>query len=128
MPSRKIEDADPILQSAWRAAQVAYAIKYPADPQPFITCTHRTEAEQLELYAQGRTKKGKIVTQLKKGSKHNFYPSKAFDIAFKDVDGNLDWSESLFAKFAAIIVSMDARVEWGGTWKRFKDRPHFQID
>lgn len=128
MPSRKLEDADLILQSAFRVALNEYPIKYSDDPTPFITCTHRSEQEQAELYALGRTKKGKIVTQLKKGSKHNFYPAKAVDIAFKKKDGSLDWSESYFAKFAALIKSYDSRIEWGGEWKRFKDLPHFQID
>lgn len=127
MPSRKIEDADPILQSAWKVSKEAYELNYPDDPQPFITCTHRTNEEQADLYAQGRTKSGKIVTQIKKGGKHNQYPSKAIDIAFKKKDGTLDWSESNFAKFAALISTFDRRVEWGGSWRKFKDLPHFQI-
>ena len=37
-----------------------------------ITCTYRSHAEQNELYAQGRTKPGKIVTRAQGGqSKHN---------------------------------------------------------
>ena len=46
---------------------------------PFmVTSTYRSLEEQLELYAQGRTKPGKIVTWVKH-SKHN--DRKAFDIA-----------------------------------------------
>jgi peptidoglycan L-alanyl-D-glutamate endopeptidase CwlK len=128
MASRKITDADPILQSAFKVALEAYAIKYPGDPQPFLTCSHRSEEEQLELYAQGRTKPGKIVTYLKKGSKHNSYPSKAIDIAFKDASGKLSWKIEYFKKFADLIKSFDRRVRWGGDWTRFTDAPHFEIE
>ena len=37
-----------------------------------VTCTYRNNAEQEELYAQGRTKPGRIVTRARGGqSKHN---------------------------------------------------------
>jgi peptidoglycan L-alanyl-D-glutamate endopeptidase CwlK len=127
MPSRKIEDCTVALQIAWRDASSTYAFYYPDLPQPFITCTYRTPEEQLELYAQGRTKPGKIVTRLKKGSKHNQLPSKAFDIAFKAKDGALDWSPDLFKKFAEIIRQQYPLINWGGSWKSFKDLPHFEI-
>jgi peptidoglycan L-alanyl-D-glutamate endopeptidase CwlK len=127
MPSRKIEDCTVALQIAWRDASSSYAFYYPELPQPFITCTYRTPEEQLELYAQGRTKPGAIVTRIKKGGKHNEYPSKAFDIAFKNAEGKLDWSAHLFKKFADIIRKQHPLVEWGGSWKSFKDAPHFQI-
>jgi len=126
MPSRKIEDCVQALQVAWVDASKAFAQLHPDLPQPFLTCTHRTEKEQLELYAQGRTKPGPKVTQLKKGSKHNAYPSKAFDIAFKK-DGKLDWSPKLFKAFADIIEQQHPAVEWGGNWTSFKDLPHFQV-
>lgn len=126
MPSRKIEDCVEALQKAWIDASHTYANTYPNDAQPFLTCTHRTEAEQAELYAQGRTKPGPKVTQLKKGSKHNAYPSKAFDIAFRK-DGKLDWSPKLFKAFADIVAQQNPSVEWGGNWTKFKDLPHFEV-
>lgn len=52
-----------------------------------VTCTYRSPEEQAELYAQGRTKPGRIVTYAKPGeSKHNIQSSngapasKAFDV------------------------------------------------
>jgi peptidoglycan L-alanyl-D-glutamate endopeptidase CwlK len=79
------------------------------------------------LYAQGRTKQGAIVTNIKSGGKHNVLPSKAFDIAFKWTDGKLDWSEVHFKNFAAIVKRLNTKVQWGGDWKNFKDLPHFQV-
>ncbi|MFM7105626.1 MAG: hypothetical protein ACKOW8_08890, partial [Flavobacteriales bacterium] len=83
MPSRKIEDCNTILQDVWKKASALYAITYPDAAKVFLTCTYRTPAEQLELYALGRTEKGNIVTNIRTGGKHNSLPAKAFDIAFK---------------------------------------------
>ena len=127
MASRKIEDCEEILQRCWRDASNSFAYFNASDPQPFITCTYRSNAEQLKLYAKGRTEPGPIVTQIRQNGKHNLKPAKAFDIAFKKKDGTLDWSPSLFKKFAAIVALQYPQVEWGGNWKSFKDMPHFQV-
>jgi hypothetical protein len=46
------------------------------------------------------------------------------DIAFKNSQGKLDWSEDLFKKFADIIKKHG--VKWGGDWRR-KDTPHYEM-
>lgn len=91
----------------------------------------RTFKEQDELYAIGRTKPGKIVTNAKGGqSIHNY--GFAVDIVLiidgkiaswdtaKDWDGDniSDWMEcvNIFKKYG---------WSWGGDWKTFKDLPHF---
>lgn len=127
MPSRNINDCVPELQEAWAYGSAEYAKRYPLNPQVFLTCTHRTPQEQLDLYAQGRTKPGKIVTNLKTGSKHNSKPSKAFDIAFKNAAGSLVWDKIHFANFAAIVKEKYPNVEWGGNFKKLYDAPHFQV-
>lgn len=81
----------------------------------------RTIKEQDDLYAQGRTKPGKIVTNAKSlESFHNF--SLAIDLVEligKDVNWNFDYKK--LEKY-----SKENGLEWGGTWK-FKDNPHFQL-
>lgn len=126
MPSRNIQDCDIRLQQAWKQSLALYVSRYPDLPVPFITCTYRSEEEQLELYAQGRTKSGKIVTYIASGGKHNVLPAQAFDVAFKK-NGKLDWSSHLFKKFSDIVKEVSDEVEWGGDWKRFKDMPHFEV-
>jgi peptidoglycan LD-endopeptidase CwlK len=83
----------------------------------------RTYAEQDELYAQGRTKPGQIVTRVKGGySNHNF--GIAFDI------GVFEGSKYLGAspKYKAVgMLGMQLGLEWGGNWKDFVDEPHFQL-
>lgn len=92
--------------------------------------TLRTFAEQNELFAQGRTKPGAIVTRARGGqSWHNY--GLAVDIVLLvggkaswdiktdfDKDGRSDWME---------VVDIFKRYgwEWGGDWKFF-DAPHFQ--
>jgi peptidoglycan L-alanyl-D-glutamate endopeptidase CwlK len=126
MPSRDIKDCVPILQEIWSQASQIYNEKYPDEPYVFLTCTHRTNAEQKELYAKGRTKPGGIVTYIKENGKHNSYPAKAFDVAFQK-NKKCDWNKIHFMRFAKIVKELTDEVKWGGDWKRFKDMPHFEV-
>lgn len=99
--------------------------------------TLRTFAEQDALYAQGRTKPGKIVTKARGGlSLHNYglaidvvllldrdgdgkYTEASWDTKGDyDADGVADWME-------IVQVFKEHGWEWGGDWK-FYDAPHFQ--
>jgi peptidoglycan L-alanyl-D-glutamate endopeptidase CwlK len=89
-----------------------------------ITYGLRTEEEQKELYAQGRTRPGPIVTWTL-NSEH--IKGRAIDIAPYPID----WGNELrFARLAGIMQSCavieGVEIEWGGTWKN-KDMPHFQL-
>lgn len=107
--------------------------------------TLRTFAEQDALYAQGRTRlfdsKGKrlgVVTKAKGGqSIHNY--GLAFDIVLlKDADNNGTFESASWE--TNIDFDKDGRADWmeivdifkrhgwvwGGDWKSFKDRPHFE--
>lgn len=130
MSSRKAEDLHPKLQEVWEAVIIEWAKLYPNDPIPFLTCTHRDNEEQSELYAQGRTtgKLGKIVTNAKAGqSPHNFKPALAFDVAFKKKDNSLDWDNKLFTRLNQLIQKhFPLTIKWGGTFS-FKDLPHWEL-
>lgn len=86
-----------------------------------ITSGYRSKEEQDKLYAQGRTKPGKIVTNAKGGeSMHNH--ALAWDVVDRKLGYNLsDYQWKWLGVIAALLG-----VEWGGTWKSFKDKPHFQ--
>lgn len=136
MASREIKDCDIKLQEVWAYAVAEWQILYPQMPKPFLTCTHRPCDEQEVLFLMNKNGKdddddGKIDeadewrSNARAGqSKHNFNPSQAFDVAFKDKNGHLDWSEELFRMFAAIIKPKG--IKWGGDWKK-RDTPHFEI-
>lgn len=83
----------------------------------------RTYKEQDELYAQGRTKAGPIVTHALGGySNHNF--GIAFDIGV--FEGTKYLTES--NKYKAVgVLGLDLGLEWGGNWKTIVDQPHFQL-
>lgn len=99
--------------------------------------TLRTIAEQDAIYAQGRTKPGKIVTRARGGySWHNY--GLAVDIVLiHDVDGDGDYDRAVWdvkSDFDGDKISDWMEVvsifksygwEWGGDWK-FSDPPHFQ--
>ena len=88
----------------------------------FITDGFRSMAEQTALYAQGRTKAGKIVTNAKAGqSPHNF--GLAVDMAFQK-DGALSYSPDLYAKIYPIAKKLG--FELGAEWSGFTDKPHFE--
>lgn len=90
-----------------------------------ITQGLRTIEEQNELYAQGRTKTGKIVTNARGGySYHNF--GLAFDFAVLNADGSVNWNvDEKWKRVGQLGKSLG--LEWGGDWKDFKDYPHFQM-
>ncbi len=95
---------------------------------PIVTECYRSPERQEELYAQGRSKPGPVVTYKRGGeSKHNRLPSPALDVAFLLADGSVVWSGLLLSKFARLMKAADARVHWGGDWPKFKDRPHFEV-
>lgn len=92
--------------------------------------TLRTFKEQADLYAIGRTKPGRKVTQAGPGlSMHNY--GLAVDIVLIngssaswdtqkdfDKDGKSDWKE-------IVTIFKQYGWAWGGDWK-FVDEPHFE--
>ena len=94
--------------------------------------TLRTIEEQNELYAQGRTKKGKIVTNARGGSSYHNY-GLAIDIVMI-VDGKeaswdttKDWDGDTIADWIEVVtIFKKYGWTWGGNFKSFKDYPHFE--
>ncbi|MEK3853452.1 M15 family metallopeptidase [Cytobacillus sp. FSL H8-0458] len=90
-----------------------------------ITQGLRSIEEQNGLYAQGRTKSGKIVTNARGGySYHNF--GLAFDFAILDTPSKVNWNvDKRWRRVGEIGESLG--LEWGGRWTSFRDYPHFQL-
>lgn len=85
-----------------------------------ITETLRTAERQKELYAQGRTKPGKIVTWTKK-SRHQ--SGLAWDIC-KNIKGG-EYADTAFF-ISCGRISKKLGITWGGDFKN-KDMPHFEV-
>lgn len=88
-----------------------------------ITETYRSQERQSYLYEQGRSRPGKIVTNVKTVGYHN--SGNAWDIC-KNVKNHEYDDDDFFLKCGFIARKLG--IEWGGTWKSFPDYPHFQID
>ena len=105
-----------------------------------ITEGLRTSKRQQELYAQGRTKPGMIVTQ-KNGStsKSNhqakydgfghavdLYPyyNGAVQVNDKDVIPKL---KLIAVHIKAVAKCLGLKITWGGDWKTPYDPPHFEL-
>ncbi len=89
-----------------------------------ISQTYRTRSEQDSLYAQGRTAPGNIVTKAKYPlSPHNW--GLAFDIYRNDGVGAYYNGDGWFERCGA--VGRGLGLTWGGDFKSFKDRPHFEL-
>lgn len=107
-----------------------------------ITDGLRTTEEQKALYAQGRTRPGQRVTNadgVKNLSNHQDEAD-----GFKDgygsavdlcpyVNGRVDVNDTgnNLPKIAKHIKQVAKKwgynIEWGGDWKNFVDKPHFQL-
>lgn len=102
-----------------------------------VTSGVRTLKEQQELYAQGRTKPGSIVTKadgIKNKSNHQVKADgmgHAVDIA-PYINGKLDWNNTanfkiLSAHVLATAKCLGIKVVWGGNFKSILDLPHYEL-
>lgn len=57
--------------------------------------------------------------------------SKAVDLGAW-VDDQVDWSWPLYNKIADAMLEaarqLNVKIVWGGSWKTFRDGPHFELD
>lgn len=97
-----------------------------------ITQGLRTFEDQAQLYAIGRTKPGKKVTNAKPGqSIHNY--GLAVDICLMingktaSWDTAKDWDNDQIADwYECVKIFAKCGWDWGGNWKNFKDLTHFE--
>lgn len=83
----------------------------------------RTYEQQNELYEQGRSKPGNIVTKARGGqSNHNF--GIAFDIGLF-TNGKYVEESPLYKVVGAL--GKEIGLDWGGDWVSIQDEPHFQL-
>lgn len=92
-----------------------------------VTCTYRDFEEQDRLFAQGRMTPGQIVTWAQGGdSWHNW--RRAFDVVplrnGKPVWSIRGFDRELWLRVGAL--GQETGLEWGGSWPRHPDFPHFQ--
>lgn len=128
MSSRRIDDLNVELQIKFHQFRIAADA---AGVQFMITCTYRSQEEQDELYSQGRTKPGKIVTWTK-SSKHT--ERKAFDVAVLNENNQPTWNLKADVDKDSVPdyeelgrIGEHFGLTWGGSWKK-KDYCHFELN
>lgn len=81
----------------------------------------RTIERQRQLVAKGASKT--------MNSRH--LTGHAVDLAAK-IDGEVRWDWPLYAKLNDAMQKaakeLDVPIVWGGSWRTFKDGPHFELD
>lgn len=118
--SRKLEDLlDPVRERVERFIEACEA----QGIELLVTSTYRDHESQNALYAQGRTKDGPKVTNAKGGESWHNYRC-AVDVV-PLVNGKPVWNDTAMWNRIGKI-GIECGLEWAGTWKSFKEMPHFQ--
>jgi peptidoglycan L-alanyl-D-glutamate endopeptidase CwlK len=84
----------------------------------------RTFAKQHELFQQGRTKPGKIVTNADQGESYHNY-GLATDL--HSIIGGVPKTDDEEQALKRGPIGRKVGLEWGGDFTKFKDTPHFQL-
>ena len=119
--SRNIDDLEPKVANLCRKF-IAECDRHGIDV--LITSTIRDHESQAVLYAQGRRKPGKKVTNAKPGqSFHNWRV--AFDFV-PIINGKCQWNDPrLFTKCGEIAEALG--LEWAGRRVHMKEMAHCQL-
>lgn len=120
--SKRIGNVHPVIK---QGAEEIIRRAYKKGIYVLFSDGYRSHAEQNELYAQGRTRPGSIVTNARGGqSMHNY--GLALDMFITNKEGTTaSWPTSTLRQVAQIAKALG--FEWGGDWKNFKDYPHIQM-
>ena len=89
-----------------------------------VTSTYRDNASQEELYAQGRTRPGKVVTNAKPGESWHNYRCAIDVVPLVNGKPNWDGSDPIWETIGEL--GEKAGLEWAGRWRTFKELAHFQ--
>lgn len=116
---KRIEELHPAIREKARAF-----IKKAAEQGIFLRVTeaYRSFERSDELYAQGRTKPGSIVSNARGGESYHNY-GLAFDVV-EMKDGKGLWENPNWPKIGALGKEFGFR--WGGDFKSLQDLPHFE--
>lgn len=119
--SRSLDDLIP--QAKERAEKFIQLCK-DADIDLLVTSTYRDLESQNQLYEQGRTLPGRIVTNARPGESYHNYRC-ALDVV-PIIFGKPEWDTSNPVWQHIGELGERAGLEWAGRWIHFKEMAHFQ--
>lgn len=127
MTSRSLDDLHPQMRplvDLWLARCKAAGLEV------LVTCTYRPQSEQDDLYAQGRTKPGKVVTWTKTSNHSVTAGGRPASLAVDFVPlvaGKPVWTATHPAWAQVGKIAEEAGLVWGGRWLAGKrDLPHVE--
>ena len=89
-----------------------------------VTSTYRDHESQGELYEQGRTRPGKVVTNAKPGESWHNYRCAIDVVPLVNGKPNWDGSDPIWQTIGEL--GEKAGLEWAGRWRTFRELAHFQ--
>ena len=128
----RIETAHPAVRAQLREIYSEVCQRLTGRAQCRFTEVLRSNARQAELYAQGRSKPGKIVTNAKPGqSWHQYGLGIDFCLIIdgKEASWNTvtDYDHDSIADWMEVVnIFKEHGWEWSGDWKTFREAPHVQ--
>lgn len=121
----RLRDVHPVL--ARRIRQMADIVAVDRPPVTLrVTQGLRTWGEQAQLYAQGRSVPGRIVTNAEPGHSWHQY-GLAVDVVPLGLEGQPDWNILHPIWQRLIAVGTGLGLVAGGLFRSFVDYPHFQL-
>lgn len=117
--SNTCRDINALTPTAQKACRLFLEKCKEAGLDIFITETYRSQKRQNELWEQGRTKPGQIVTWTL-NSRHT--SRRAWDIA---CNGPTLYDRNILTQAGNIAAKLG--ITWGGMWST-PDYPHFEVD
>ena len=117
-------DIKELLPPARSRAERFLALAKAAGVDLIVTSTYRDAASQDALYAQGRTKPGRIVTNAKAGQSWHNWRCALDVVPVRNGKPVWDAKDPIWQEVGKL--GKQAELEWAGDWKRFKEFPHFQ--
>lgn len=121
----RIEEAHPLIREELKRQYLEINKKLPVGVRLRFSWVYRSHEEQHKLFL----KRPKVTNADAGQSIHNY--GLAFDIVIlfdKDGNGTFETASWKYDKYFEMVVKYfkSKGYEWGGDWRRFKDKPHFQ--
>ena len=119
--SRKIED---LIPQAKERVERFIALCHEQGIDLLVTSTYRDNESQEQLYEQGRSLPGRIVTNAKPGESWHNYRCAVDVVPLVNGKPNWDGSDPIWQTIGEL--GEQAGLEWAGRWHSFKELAHFQ--